>query len=154
MLAPGFTPWLLLVAGAFGGVSATIYPLSVAYANDYIEPRDMIQASAGLLLAYGVGASMGPIASAAVMRLTGPVGLFQFTALVAALLTLFALYRTRKRSWVPVVAKESFVPMPDVIASPVPLELDPRCEGTQLELDLSGGGVEPSAAAAAESRGA
>ncbi len=139
MLSSTYTPWLLVVAGAFGGISATLYPLSVAYANDYIEPRDMVEASAGLLLAYGVGAALGPLAGAAAMRFAGPQGLFQYTAVVASAMTLFALYRTRKRSWVPVADKESFVPMADIIASPMPMELDPRTEGTQLELDLGEG---------------
>lgn len=136
MISSTYTPWLFVVAGTFGGISATLYPLSLAYANDYIEPKDMVEASAGLLLAYGVGAALGPLVGAAAMRLVGPEGLFQYIALVAGGMTLFALYRTRKRSWVPVAEKESFVPMADIIASPVPMELDPRTEGTQLELDL------------------
>jgi MFS family permease len=154
MLNPGFTPWFLLVAGAFGSVSATLYPLSVAYANDYVETKDAVQASAGLLLAYGVGASVGPVTAAKIMQLNGPQGLYQYLAVVAAFVTLFALYRTRRRSWVPVMEKESFVALPDTIVTPVPMDLDPRTEGTQLELELKGGSAparaQPMAVSAAD----
>lgn len=120
---------LLGLAAIFGGLLATLYPLSVAYANDYIDPKDMVPASGGLLLAYSVGAAVGPAIAAGVMRLTGPGGLFLYTGVAAAALVVFALYRMRQRHWAPVREKEAFVPLPvtDVQTSVVN-EIDPRCE--------------------------
>lgn len=132
---------LQAVAAAYGGFVATLYPLSVAYANDYIDPKDMIQATGGLVLAFGVGAALGPVAAAGSMKLLGPAGLFVFTGLAAAVLVVFALYRTRRRSWVPVMEKESFVVMPEAMSMPVAMELDPRTqESPQMTLDLDSAG--------------
>src|SRR3546814_4876986 len=52
---------LWLVVGLFGGFCFALYPLSVAHANDFIEPRDVVPASGGLLLAYSIGAVLGPL---------------------------------------------------------------------------------------------
>ncbi len=128
---------LQAMAAAYGGFVATLYPLSVAYANDYIDPKDMVQATGGLVLAFGIGAALGPVAAAGLMKPLGPAGLFIFTGFAAAMLVAFALYRTRRRSWVPVMEKESFVVMPEAMAMPVAMELDPRTqESPQLALEL------------------
>lgn len=139
LLWRGYVPALLTTAAVYGGISATIYPLAVAYANDFAEARHAVAVSGGLVLAYGIGAAAGPILAAASMRLGGPEGLFYFCALISAMLAGFALYRTRRRQWVEVAEKESFVPLPEGLTTPVALELDPRGEGIQLELDLEPG---------------
>lgn len=131
----------LVLAALYGGLSATLYPLSVAYANDYIEARDMVPATAGLVLAFGVGAAGGPVGAALTMKLLGPMGLFVFIAVVATGVVAFALYRMRRRHWVPVMEKEAYVGMPDATIVPVAApEMDPRSldtTGQQLELELS-----------------
>lgn len=127
------------IAAVFGGLIATVYPLSVAYANDYIEPKDVVQATGGLLLAFSVGAALGPVSAASVMKAIGPVGLFLFTGVMPMLLVGFALHRMRQRHWVPIAEKESFVLMPEATALSIATELDPRVRGEttyQLELDL------------------
>ncbi|MGI9304957.1 MAG: MFS transporter [Gammaproteobacteria bacterium] len=131
------SPWLMLViAGVYGSLIATQYPLVVSYANDYIDPGDMVEASAGLVLAFSLGAVFGPPLAAVVMKFVGPNGLFMYTGAIAAFTLTFAIYRTRRRSWVPVMEKESFVPLPEATVTPNPGELDPRYWGIQLELDL------------------
>ena len=79
-----FQSALLVLACLYGGLAFPLYSLSVAHANDYIEAEDLVQASSGLLLSYGVGATLGPIAAAAVMGALGPSGLFVFSAAVTA----------------------------------------------------------------------
>jgi MFS family permease len=127
---------LQALAATYGGFVATLYPLSVAYANDYIEPKDMVQATGGLVLAFGIGAALGPISAAAVMKVVGPAGLFIFTGAVIVLVAAFIIYRMRCRQWVPVAEKESFVLMPEATTTPVAMEFDPRTECSQIELPL------------------
>ena len=49
-------PLLALVA-VLGGAIFTLYPLCVAHTFDHIEPSDMVRASGGLLVIYGIGAA-------------------------------------------------------------------------------------------------
>jgi len=117
---------ILALAAMFGGLSYTLYPLSLAHANDHIEPRDLVQASAGLLLAWGLGAAVGPMVASAVMSLAGAAGLFLFTAVTAALLGGFAVYRMTQREAPPAAAQGPYVPLPHTSAEAA--ELDPRGE--------------------------
>lgn len=129
---------LQTLAAIYGGFIATVYPLSIAYANDYIEPKDVVQATGGLVLAFSIGAAIGPVSAAGLMGIVGPRGLFIFTGATALLLVGFAVHRMRRRHWAPVTEKESFVLMPEATALSVATELDPRSheEVYQLELDL------------------
>ena len=61
-----------------------LYGLSVAQTNDYVERDQFVPAAGGLLLAYGIGASLGPIVSSQAIEAMGPQGLFAF--ITAALL--------------------------------------------------------------------
>lgn len=117
---------MFMLAGLLGGALATVYPLCIAYANDYVDASDLVQASAGLVLAYSIGAVMGPTVSALVMGLVGPAGLFWFVGLTALAFALFLLHRMRQRAAVPASETESFVPLPDATATPVATEVDPR----------------------------
>lgn len=112
----------------YGGLTATLYPLCVAYANDYLEPGQVVAASSSLVLAFGLGAAVGPAVAAYIMGLVGPNGLFWLALFVSLLYILFILHRMRIRHWAPVVDKEPYVPMPEVIAAPVSTEIDPRAE--------------------------
>ncbi|HUI18330.1 MAG TPA: MFS transporter [Alphaproteobacteria bacterium] len=101
---------LIALVCLYGGLSFTLYPLGVSHANDFLEPRDTVKASGGLLLSWGVGASAGPLAAAAVMARLGPRGLFLFVAGVTVLLALFTLWRMTRRPSVPAAAKRVFKP--------------------------------------------
>jgi len=109
-LAGSSKPALIALACLYGGCSFTLYPLGVAHANDFLEPRDTVKASGGLLLSWGLGASAGPLAAAALMGRLGPRGLFVFVAGVTVLLALFALWRMTRRPSVAAAAKSAFAP--------------------------------------------
>jgi len=130
--------WLAvpLLACLFSALQFTIYPLCVAYANDFLEPIDRVQASGGLVLAYSVGAAVGPVVTALTMKYSGPQGLFLFSGAVMGALTLFAGYRTSQRSWAKVTPKEPFIALPRATTTPIPTELEPHLFGEQLTLDL------------------
>ncbi len=130
--------WLVvpLLACLFSALQFTIYPLCVAYANDFLEPAERVQASGGLVLAYSVGAAAGPVLTAFTMKQTGPQGLFLFSGVVMLLLVCFASYRTRQRSWAKLTPKDPFVVLPRATTTPIPTELEPNAFGEQLCLDL------------------
>ena len=119
-------PALLGAIFLYYGFTSTLYPLSLAYANDYLEHDDVITMGSGFVLAFSVGAALGPIAASLTMRWTGPSGLFLFEILVASGLTLFTLWRMRVRMWAGIIKKDPYVPLPDAHAPVIVSELDPR----------------------------
>ena len=119
-------PALLGAIFLYYGFTSTLYPLSLAYANDYLEHDDVITMGSGFVLAFSVGAALGPIAASLAMRWTGPSGLFLFEILVASSLTLFTLWRMRVRIWAGIIKKDPYVALPDVHAPVIVSELDPR----------------------------
>jgi MFS family permease len=79
----------------FGASAMPVYAICAAHAFDNIDAEDIVQTSAGLLLANGVGAILGPVAAAAFMGQFGPGGLFVATAGAHLLLLAFVLWRLR-----------------------------------------------------------
>jgi MFS family permease len=72
----------------FGGFSFTIYPLSMAHACEKIEDHQLVSATGGFVLSYGIGAIAGPIIAPVAMNCLGSNGLFYFLALIASILVL------------------------------------------------------------------
>ena len=127
LLGPILNFWLVMVAvGIFFGLSSTLYPLCVAYANDHIDSADVVSASGGFVLFYAIGAVGGPLISSLAMRLIGTQGLFMFFVTASLALGIFILWRIRIRQWVPTAGKEPYVPQPESQAPGVVSELDPR----------------------------
>jgi len=115
---------LYLTAILLGATSQTLYPLCISYANDYLNPEELVKASGALVLTYGIGAAIGPTIAAYLMDNIAPNGLFYFIAVVVVLFILIILYRIPKRATPE--EKEIFIPMPDALASPGGLDIDPR----------------------------
>ena len=139
----GAVPLAVLVLGfAFGGVSQPLYSLAVAHANDYVETNDFVAASAGLLFAYGVGASIGPIVAAMGMGRLGPSGLFVYIAVVLLGLGGFVAYRMRIRAPIPTAEQGEFIVVPRM--TPAAAALDPRAPVEEPpEAEVAAEGEEP-----------
>lgn len=117
---------ILPLACLFGGFSFPIYSLSVAHTNDHLSSGNLVEASSGLLMAYGIGAIAGPVLGGLSMGQAGPMGLFAFIACIMALNALFALYRMTRRAPLPLDQQEPAVVVPRT--TPVAYELHPRAE--------------------------
>jgi MFS family permease len=117
-------PPILAIGVLLGGAMTTIYPICVAQAFDYIDRNRYVAASSGLLLSYAVGSTAGPILSALVMGVMGPLGFFAYIAACMGALAIFVLYRTIARAPLPADMQEHVVPLPRM--SPIAAELDPR----------------------------
>lgn len=109
---------LLVAVFLFGGLSFPVYSLCIAHSNDHLEPEQMVAASGTLILVAGIGASVGPSLSAALMSLVGPDGFFWCLALVHAAIGFFAIYRMTRRPAVPMDEQSVYQTMP-VRSTPV-----------------------------------
>lgn len=79
---------LFLLIFLFGGFSFTIYPLSMAYACEKVNDSEIISATSGFVLFYGVGAIVGPLLAPVAMTYLGHNGLFYFLAAMSSVLVL------------------------------------------------------------------
>ena len=114
--------WLLLpLLFLLGGSALSIYAICVAHAGDHASSDQMVSLLSGLLLAWGVGASIGPAVAAAVMDSVGAGGLFIYIGVVALAFALYVAQRIMVRSPVPLDDHVSFVDVPPT--SPAAAEL-------------------------------
>ncbi|AOV16419.1 hypothetical protein BJI67_04455 [Acidihalobacter aeolianus] len=104
-------PLLLSIAFVYGGFSFTLYGISVAHMNDQIRVEDMLEASSGLLMLYGIGAVIGPVLGGVLMSHLGSASLPVYLAAAFALLGLFGLYRNRVSDAPPLEEQGEFVPL-------------------------------------------
>jgi MFS family permease len=74
-MTPGEWPMLTTLVLA-GGLTLTLYTLTVAATNDGIVPDQMASASGQIVLLYGIGATLGPFAATTAMAWLGPDGYF------------------------------------------------------------------------------
>ena len=114
----------MLAAGAlFGGTSFALYPLCVAHTNDHLQPEQRVGASGALVLAYSLGAAVGPLVGAAAMTAFGARGLFVFIALCAATALAFAIWRVWVAPAVPDALQQPYQVLPRT--TPAVASLDP-----------------------------
>lgn len=92
---------LMAVVGLYMGLAAALYPVAVAITNDQMDTNQITAASTTLLLAFGIGSCIGPVAAATVMGAAGPNGLFHTNTAVLLLLGVYLIYRLRHRPDVP-----------------------------------------------------
>jgi MFS family permease len=86
--------WLLYVlAFSFGGFSFTLYPVAMAHACERVKESEIVAATGGFVLSYGMGAVAGPLLAPIAMELFGSAGVFYFIALISSLLGLIGLKR-------------------------------------------------------------
>jgi MFS family permease len=125
------TPGLVIALVAlYGGMTYPIYGLAVAHANDYAEASDFVAVSGGLLLLYGFGTMVGPLAASTAMTAIGPAALFLVTATGHTLMAGYAYYRTHRRAPIPESVREAHitVPLTKGVTTPQTATLDPRAE--------------------------
>ncbi|ANN68581.1 MFS transporter [Bordetella bronchialis] len=148
-------PLLLLLSCAFGVLQFTLYPLGAAFANDHVEPERRVGLSAILLMAYGIGACVGPLIAGGLMSLAGPNMYYVFISACAAVLVLTVRPLRVTHEHQVDEAPMHFQAMPDALQSSpaAAATLDPRVDPDIKELVMvepQPGVVEPPRAASAE----
>jgi len=127
-------PILLTVVTVHGGLFFSMYPLSLAHANDHAEVDQFVELSRGLLLAYFLGALVAPFVGSLMMDPFGPSGLFVEIALIAGVLTLFGLYSQWRTAPVPDHEQQEFYPYGPHTTTEV-YGIDPRQETSSAAAD-------------------
>lgn len=126
--------WILLATTAvFGGFMFTIYPSAVARAHDMFKPEDVINVSSALLLFYGIGAVIGPVASSAAIELLDtPYGFYVYFSGVSAAyaVTAFVLRQKEFAQVIPVEDQVDFMIMKHT--THMAIQIDPRTEEDQV----------------------
>jgi len=106
-----------LVILALGGAAMPMYSICVAYANDRLEPHQIVAASGSLVMVSGIGLMTGPIAIAFLMDFFDVVFYFWGIAIVFGLILLFTLVRINLREGVALEDQSTLVAGP--IGTPI-----------------------------------
>ena len=115
--------WAVVAAAfAFGGFTIPLYSVAVAHANDYAPAEEAVEVSSGLLIVYGCGSIVGPLAAGVALDRAGPGAVFALAAVVMATTAAFALVRMTRRPTVEETTR--FVSSPRTTHAAA--DLDPR----------------------------
>ncbi|MEO0401228.1 MAG: MFS transporter [Pseudomonadota bacterium] len=123
MLLGGQFTMLLVSAFVVGGMSNPLYSLLIAHTNDFLDHDDMAAASGGLVFINGLGAVFGPLIVGAIMDNIGPGGFYFYTAVLFAIMVVYAGYRMTQRAAIPVDETGSYVVMSQAATTPVAMEI-------------------------------
>ncbi|MEM8702023.1 MAG: MFS transporter [Pseudomonadota bacterium] len=93
----------------FGGFALPLYSLSAAHGNDHAKPGQFIDVAAGIMLAFGAGAMIGPFVASVLMGVFGPASFFVYTATLHLILVVFVIVRMFSRDAVPADQRRRFV---------------------------------------------
>ena len=99
--------WMVL-AVLFGATTLPTYSIAAAHAYDHAEPGTYVETAAGILLANGTGAIVGPLIASALMESTSTATLFLFTAIAQGGLALFVMSRLTRRAALKTADKTGF----------------------------------------------
>lgn len=125
--------YILLLMVAFGGISFTLYPLSISHTCDHFSPYLIVKITCSLLIVYGVGCVLGPVIAAWIMNLTSPGGLFLYSAILSLLIALLGITRIFSGKTVPRDEQGDYMPLPRTTS--LVNYLYPRGKGIELEMD-------------------
>lgn len=118
--------WMLLLAGfIFGCFALTLYSVCVAHTNDHAGKESFVGISSALLLAYAIGAVVGPYAASMGTERWGMSFIFMFAAAIHIIFAAFTMIRmaTASRG---ASRRGGFTAMTFPSTKPVPPELDSR----------------------------
>jgi MFS family permease len=87
----------MLSAVAVGMAVQPLYAIAVAHAFDHAAAEDFVATSSGMLLSFGIGSIIGPLAASMIMSHTGPSGLYIMIIAANILMVIFILARVLTR---------------------------------------------------------
>ncbi|MDX1483604.1 MAG: MFS transporter [Alphaproteobacteria bacterium] len=102
---------LLGTAALLGASMFSLYSLSVARTHDVLGQENVLAATRGLVLVFGIGAVIGPLTTGVIMDSFGAVWMFGWYGLIFVLFAGFSLYRMRRGEIVPPADQSTFVPL-------------------------------------------
>jgi MFS family permease len=87
---------LLIVFFIWGGLSFSIYPLSVAQLIDQLHPDEIVSGSSDMLVLHGLGCAFAPVIAGSLMTIIGSQGLPLYIGTVLLILAGYTAYRRRR----------------------------------------------------------
>ncbi len=116
----------LILCAFFGGFTFTIYPVSISHACDNLEPEHIVSGTQTLLLAYSIGAMVGPVIASLFMKYA-PWGLQSYFLVTLSMLVIILGWRkTVKEN---TEQEENYISYPS--NTPIICEIDPRAENLE-----------------------
>ena len=88
---------LIALAAVVGASALVLYPLSSSHTQDLGGRENAVEVSTGLLLAYTIGAIVGPTSAAWLMGRIGPEALFIHNAAIHIAFVVFIVWRLWQR---------------------------------------------------------
>ncbi len=111
-----------------GGFTFCLYPIGISHACDRVNNNQIVSATQGLLLAYGIGATLGPIIAPLFNLFITNNGVLVYIMAMTIPLSAFLLWRKKNIASVPTEDKQDFAFVSDL--TPITNEMDPRVEET------------------------
>ena len=121
----------LLFTGLFSVACLPMYSLAVAHTNDFLQPNEIVSASATFGILIGIGSIVGPLVVSSFMEILGALGFYIYLFIIHGLLGLFGLYRMTQRTK-PRDLESQYNPLPRNI-SPAGMEMNPVTSPTNDE---------------------
>ena len=125
--------WVTGAAFITSMMQFSLYPLVVAMANDSVAPERRVSLTACLLMAFGVGACIGPMITGALMQPLGGHMLYLFFALCGVMIAVLSWHRSE-------IQQENaenptpHVAIPDSLASsPLAVALNPSLDEEEIQ---------------------
>ena len=119
------TPVGYLLMFTIGACTFPLYSLAIAYTNDWIQPEQILGASAALVTTNAVGSTMGPFLATGLMNTFGPVQYFVSLIITHAAVGCYVVYRVLTRPGSTIPRPRDFLPYA-ARASAVAVYLLPR----------------------------
>ena len=101
--------WVVPLSFGTGAFIFSVYGLAVAQTHDRFPPSEALEATKGLLLLHGIGATTGPLLCGAIMHVLGSRGFPVALGLVTISLAIFTAVRIRRDPPVPPESRGNFV---------------------------------------------
>lgn len=110
----------------FGGISFTLYPLSITYTCDHFSDKKIVGITCALLVIYGIGCIVGPLVSPFFMTAFGPSGLFLYMSALSAIFILICFWRVFHAKSLRDEEQSDYLPLPR--ATSLAFYIDPRSD--------------------------
>jgi len=125
LAVPERSPLVVGIMVLVGGALFPFYSLTLAYANDWLEAKEILAASGTLVRVNGSGAVTGPLIAGSLMSAFGPRLFFWSISAIFAAAAAFILFRILSKDPLPQERQRKYVPFP-ARASSVAANLVPR----------------------------
>lgn len=117
---------VLSLAFVLGGFTFTVYPVAITQVCDRLDAKDVTRGAGILIVAYGLGAVLGPLLAPPFIEGSQLSGLFVYVIVLSLLQAAIALVVIARREAVDEEDRSEFIPL--AAATPITQELDPRID--------------------------